>query len=412
MERQLFNELSKFRFTYVEDGDIWFVAEKYPFIFQICMEDWTVKNVITVKGKRWMNTELYWDLVKVENRIILLPINHNKIVIYHIDTNEFNYIALDKAASMCMWSYKEGEYLYLISRAEIVVLDILQEKISEYISIPYEGDIIIGKVFGREGHILIPLIYRNQIIDFCITDKSFSCLDIKYDTNGYIAGLFDGSDVWMAGCNGSIVKWNYVSGECVLYDELPEGFRSFNYEENRDFVPWKQGWAEGICLKYWYYCFIVGDKIWFIPLLSDSLLYIDRQSNIMCQYKFENEEETGLGEKNFRSVKFLFMGIYRNRYIKIYSVKREVIYSIDAEMLVHTEENFDFECVDEEKIGKIVYDTATCQGIYENEYISVKQLINAVNSNKLDYDTEQMCGETGTYIYQFLENKVNSSRNI
>lgn len=403
MDRQLFNELLQFCFTYAEDDDIWFVGERYPLIFQVCMDDWVVKDVIRIKDDEFKDTKQYWDLVKVQNKIVLLPSNHNKITIYHTDTHDFSCIYLESVSAV-MGYYKEGEKLYLISDSEIIILDIEQEKINECIPIPYENIIISGRVFGIGGHIFILLIYNNQILDFCVEDKHFSCLDINCDVNGFVTGLIDDSDVWLAGCSGRIVKWNYISGKCSFYDELPDKFKSYNYKANGDFVPWTQGWTQGICLKYWYDCFMVGDKIWFIPFLSDSLLYIEKQSNIICQYLFGNEEETELTVKTHQTAKFLFMGVWRKRYIKIYSTKRNIIYSIDARTLECTEEIFNIKYVNEEEVKNIIYNVVLRKGTYENKNITTRQLIDIINSNKSVHVTNGTDGQIGTYIYQFLKN--------
>lgn len=407
MEKKLFNELSQFCFTYMENEDIWFVGQKYPLIFQANIGDCKIKKVIRIEGEKLAQPKRYWKLVKVQNKIVLLPLKHDKIVIFNIDNQEFSFVYLDKPVLDIMSYVIQNRMLYLIFGLEIICLDVKDEKIEEYISIPYKVDISSAVSLLVEGHILIPLIYEDQLLDFNIADKHFSRLDLNCKANGFVAGVVDGQDVWLAGCNGNIVKWNWGSGQCISYNKLPEQFGSFDYDMNGKFLPWKTGWHEtgwqGCCFKYWYDSFMIDDKVWFIPFLSDSLIYIDKRTNELKSYTFMDEGETELTMRNHRTIKFLFIGIEKNRYIKLYSVKRDLIYSIDVKTLNYVEETFNTDQIDTGQIEKEYWDTLynmACEGgIYESNNISISELLTLAGRERPDIDAAMLNGRVGTHIY-------------
>lgn len=409
MERGLFNELSQFGLTYQEDDDIWFVGEKYSLVFHACISDCTIKKIIRMEDSELLHSRQYWRLVKVQNKIVILPCAYNKIVIFNTENNKFSTIYLHENISSCMSYIEERERLYLIDNSEIIVLDVKHEKVDEYISIPYQDNILITMALKTDGHILMPLICKNEVLDFHISDKQFTRLYLDCDANGFIAGILDGTDVWLAGCNGNIVKWNYISQKCTLYNKFPESFESFDYDEEGNFIPWKKGWTQGGCFKYWYDCFLIDDKIWFLPFLSRSLLYLDKKTNEICEYPFENEDETEYTMKKHRFPKFLFIGIQKERFIKIYSVKRDIIYSIDIVTLNYTEEMFNIDEVDEagieEEYRNILYNKASTEGILENKNISIKEFINIVEQNTTNTNTDiaTLDGQVGAHVYRCLD---------
>lgn len=410
MERGLFNELSQFCFTYQENDDIWFVGNEYSLVFQANIRDCTIKKIIRIEENALRHSGQYRKLVKIEKKIVILPSGHNKIVIYNMENDKFSAVYLREKTSPSMSYVTEEEKLYIINNTEIIVLDIKHEKVEEYISIPYRDDMLNVMALKFEGHIMIPLVYENQILDFTISEKQFTRLQLECDANGFVAGMLDGTDVWLAGCNGNIVKWNYINRKCILYDKLPEDFESFDYDKDGNFMPWEKGWRQGVCFKYWYSCILVDDKIWFLPFLSNSLLYIDKKTNVIHKYPFENEFETETTMKTHRCLKFLLIGVQEERYIKIYSVKRNIIYSIDAVTLNYVEEVFCIDKVDavsiEREFKDAIYVKSSAEGILENSNISIRELLSTINKNKTNININTIDENVGTRIYQYL-NLVN-----
>lgn len=403
MERRLFNELSQFCFTYQEDDDIWFVAENYSLIFQACIKDCSIKRIIRMEDMNLEQTRQYCKLVKVENKIVVLPCDYNKIVIFNMENDRFSTVNLNKNTSPSMSYIKEGSKLYLINNTEIIILNIEHENVEEYVSIPYQ-DIINVIALKIDGHILIPLVYKDQILDFHISDKQFTCLPLECETNGFTAGVLDGTDVWLAGCNGDIVRWNYINRKCTLYNKFPEDFESFDYDKEGNFISWGKGWRQGACFKYWYICLLIDDKVWFFPFLSDSLLYFDKRTNVIHKYSFKNEDETESTMKSHQFLKFSFIGIQDQRYIKIYSVKRDIIYSVDTVTLNYTEETFDIDKINamniENEFKSALYRKASTEGILENKNVFINDLMSVTDENRTSTDIGGLSGQIGIRIYQ------------
>lgn len=399
-----FKEVSQFNLTYNDGEDVWFVGDKYSLIFQMSLKSSSVKRIVRIKGEKFNIGRKYWRLEKAGNKLFLIPCNSDKIIIFHIDSDTFGSIELNKTIVNCLSSVVEGNTLYLVGEFEIVVIDMEHEQTVEYIPIPDYGKSISEVALWIDGHIIIPLIFQSGVIDFCIEEKSFCYIGFEGKFNGFVTGVADGMDIWLAGDRGSIVRWNYISKEISIYDRPPVGFKSFNYDAKGNFISWKSGWTQGVSFQYWYVCFLLNDKIWFIPQMSNSLLYIDKKTNFMQKFTFENENETEKTMRDHRSVKFLLLGIYKKQYIKIYSVKRNIIYSIDSVNLEYSEENINIESADgksvENEYLNYLNGIAVHCGLLENGKISIFDLISFVGRNHVDNSGDSFKAQIGKNIYR------------
>lgn len=406
METRWFKEISQFNLTCNDGNDAWFVGDNYSLIFQISLKDSSITRIIRIKDEEFEVFRRYWRLEKVGNKLILIPHNSDKIVIFHLDKNEFTFIQLERVLVNCLSCVKEGKILYLIDDFEILVADMESEKIVEYICIPQYGRTTSEVALLIDGHIIIPLIFQSGVIDFNIAERSFMYFPFKGKINGFVTGVVDEKDIWFAGDRGSIVKWNYLTKESTFYDKPPEGFASFNYAKNGEFIPWGPGWVQGISFQYWYESVLLDNKVWFLPLLSNSLLYIDKKSNTLQKYTFENEDEAEGTMYQHRFSKFQFVGVYENRYIKIYSTKRHFIYSLDVMKLEHTEEFIDIENVDtsdvEDEYWNHLNRKAMQSGVLEKNDISIMDLIALVNRKDAENHEDRSNKRTGSCIYEMI----------
>lgn len=406
MKRRLFNEISQFSLTCKDNDDVWFIGENYSLIFQAELKDCSIKKIIRIKDEELMQFRRYWKLVKVKSKLVLIPINSDKIVIFHLDREEFSYIYLNKSTANCMNCVKQEGRIYLISDPEIIVIDIEKETIEEYIPIPANGKVNSMAAILVEEHIFIPLMFQAAVIDFYLPERSFSYTYLDCGANGFVAGVFDGEEIWLAGDNGNIVCWNCVSNKFTVYDQTPEDFESFNYDKKGNFVTWGSGWRPGVCFKFWYDCFLLDKKIWFIPFLSDSLLYIDKRDHGVYKFTFDNERETEISMKNRPSRKFMFVGIQQKRYIKIYSMKRNMIYSIDSVTLLYKEERFLIDTVDmrtiEKEFFKTLFEKGVRERVLEGRNISIEELICLVEGEGRELHEDMQCWGVGAQIYHMI----------
>ncbi len=403
MGTKWFKEISQFGLTCNDGDDVWFVGDRYSFIFQMSLKSSSVKRIVRIKGEKFNIVRKYWRLEKAGNKLFLIPCNSDKIVIFHIDVDRFSFIELKKALVNCLSSVKEGNVLYLIDEYEIIVIDTEHEQTLEYIPIPDYGKLMSEVALWIDGHIIIPLIFQSGVIDFCIAEKSFCYVEFEGMFNGFVTGVADGRDIWLAGDQGSIVRWNYISKETTIYDSPPAGFESFNYDIKGNFISWGLGWTQGVSFQYWYACFLLNDKIWFIPQMSNSLLYIDKKSNSIQKFTFNNENETDITVRYHRNVKFLLVGIYKKQYIKIYSKKRDIIYSIDSMNLECTEENINIDSIEVESVEKEYLDhlnkVAVYSGLWENSNISIEELAVLVSMNHADNGGDSVKESVGKNVY-------------
>lgn len=330
MERRLLNEISEFCFSYVENDKCWIISDNYNLLIQIDINDNMVEKIIKIPGNRFKIARPYWKHTKIDNKIIMLPCNQDMLSIYNIQNQKFNQIKLDKhLINSFMSCIQDGNLLYLIDATYIFVFNPKLEKIINTIKIPYSKKIVSNVLGCHNGHIFITLLDENLIIDFSIYNLQFSYINIESKTEGVLAGIQDNNYLWLAGKNGNILKWNMINKECILFTEFPKEFETFDYNCDGSFIPLTSGWQKGIANKYWLDSFKIDNKIWFIPFLSNGLIYIDIKDNHIYSYVFDKEEETEGSMRTHSCAKFMFLGIAENRYIKIYSIKRNLIYCID-----------------------------------------------------------------------------------
>lgn len=406
MKRRLFNEISQFSLTYKDNEDVWFLGENYSLLFQVSLVDCSIKKIIRIKDEKFMQFRRYWRLLKIRSRVILIPINSTKITIYHTDRDKFSFIYLDEPTVNCMNCIEKEQKLYLISDTEIIVIDVEKERVEEYIPVPANGKVNSMVALLDGEHIFIPLVFQAAVIDFYIPERNFSYTYLDCGANGFVAGVSDGEKIWLAGDSGNIICWSYISGELIIYDQVPEEFESFNYDKQGNFVKWGSGWRPGVCFKFWYDCFLLDDRVWFIPFLSDSLLYIDKRNHRLCKFTLDHERETEFSMKNRPSRKFMFIGIQQERYIKVYSMKRNLIYSIDSVTLLYTEETFLINNIDmmgiEKEYFTVLFEKGIHESIIEGRNISVGELVYLVEGNGAQFHDDTRNESIGTQIYHML----------
>ena len=93
MKRRIFNELSQFCFTCVDKNEGWFVGDKYTVILILILLIVVLKNS-KIAEEELIQKRRYWKLIKVHNKIILIPCKHNKIGILNTKNNNFRHIYL------------------------------------------------------------------------------------------------------------------------------------------------------------------------------------------------------------------------------------------------------------------------------------------------------------------------------
>lgn len=271
--------------------------------------------------------------MKVRDDLYFFPDLGECIWIYNITSKKIYKIVLENPEkvriSMCI-AFCFGNSIYAISRGlkQIVEISVSERKIigiyemGEYgqdAKISDEGCIAKGKIYFTVPE-------KNLICEFSAETKKI----VGFDLTGDMAPqtiCYDGKDFWLTGRTKEIVRWNREKKEIISYADIPSSVGMFEivdgvFRENISDVQFS--------IPFFRWSVKIGDKVWFIPLTTNKLLYADINTyeiNV-CEIESENEDEKSW--TRILQTKYCFECVFQERYLFLYSYKNKRYLIIDS----------------------------------------------------------------------------------
>jgi len=229
---------------------------------------------------------LFNKILSVEDRIFLIPYNHNAICEYNIHTKVWSGTVIKNALSYANFSsgciYRDAVYMIPAKHDCIVEYDIkshqcryyeIRSKIKEYEKFQADSELERDPLFFngvcRQGNLILMASARtNRVFEFNTDTKEINSYEVGKEGNNYWGMAYDGENYWLISNRGRyIVKWNYHTGHFIEYDTFPDGFDG----ETQCFfnITYSNG-----------YLFV-------FPKYSNMILKIDRNNGNMTSADFE-----------------------------------------------------------------------------------------------------------------------------
>ncbi len=279
---------------YVDVGDkIIFPAFNHNCLYSMEKESKYVEFLGEIPCSKMCSRREFFSIAMYKDIIILIPYEHDSIVLYDIVSRRFKTIELRKASSFdniknSIENYKFaycaiwGNRLYAFPHfyPALVVLDLDTHELvydTEFIDVmevnktygePYVTDIdVIGsKVYGSLGCFNGIMIYDMLLgtLDICRID---------YSGEGFNGIKVDGDNIILSPrLKGTIAIYNQKSNECYEYTTYPEGC------DDKQIIPF-----HGICRIKGGYLFVpaLASEMLFLDLEKKELLNVKKVSNVL-----------------------------------------------------------------------------------------------------------------------------------
>ena len=275
------------------------------------------------------------NCIKYRDFIFCMPTTGNSIWIYQIKNSQFQQIKIHnpngvKIAMVDFWQFDEKMYVVSRGLKQVFEINMEEQKIDNCYDL-YNIDaswitksIVVGKV------IYSICIAASEIHLFDLETKSVSKYYIQNIKGGFETICFDGKNFWLSGCRKEIYVWNEGKDTVTILNNFPAQFGKYNIQSSKkEFLDCKT--VEFEAYTVFFQSVAIGRYIWFVPLLMNKLIYVDKDSFEIFAFEIENEDETRetLMSRQM-NIKFIMEYVREERYLGIFSTKNNCIIEIDA----------------------------------------------------------------------------------
>lgn len=272
--------------------------------------------------------------IKKGSNIFCIPGWGRDIWIYNLQTSSWEKVVINNDCQLiwhlCFIDVLDSNRIWLtesISR-RIFQLNLNQRLLEKTYPIEYYGNLYTGQ------HVLV----GNRL--YCVVGIEIYCINIdtaetiKCKISGAKSELYticyDGEKFWLSGWYKEIYVWMPKQGIIKVLSEFPKQFGFYCFNDVRTCsVDFSSLFSKDFHL--FSTSLSLGKYIWFIPNISNYIIYINKETYEINALEIEDEEENLEELKSvFNISKYLVQYIRENRYIGVYSAKRSLIFEIDT----------------------------------------------------------------------------------
>ncbi len=321
---------------WIECDKAWFVDGRQNILCRIDLNTNECEIVAGIPDSTIKNFRLNSRCIKCGKDVFCMPQYGNSIWVYDTNNKIFSGITISNPDMVCLLMYdfwKHGDKIFAISVGlkKIIEIDIQSKKIESQYTICEKGN--IAKSIMIENEIYILELENNDIYRFCLNSKTFQVYSIPNIQERMYTLCFDDDKFWMSGYKKKIYVWTKDNVVRVI-DNFPLDFGIYDFSVDT------VGRADCIIDEYktptFLYSVMVGDYIWYIPFLTNQIIYVDKKTYNLYTFDVKEECETKASIlKNEMRQKYLLEYVKDNRYIGVFSFMNSSILEIDALNLVY-----------------------------------------------------------------------------
>ncbi len=266
---------------FIEKNNAWFFINTINLLIKVDLLEQKTEYVTSFAE---MNAErcLIDSVVKIRDKIVLIPAYSNFIIIYNLKNGIINKIALTKQTKKYRYqicSVTSDEYI-IVSPVEyfrdgILKINVVEEVIEE-ISISrtvlneievLEDEFLLDKgvVVGETAY--IP--FQNKPYLLKCTNGHTEYVKVGVDGDGFVSCVYDGQDFWLLYSNKlKIIRWNESVNTVTEYDNFPKELIT------KGKIPFRQ-------------MLISNSVLWLIPYNANMILKMNIETmqmhSILCE---------------------------------------------------------------------------------------------------------------------------------
>lgn len=317
---------------WIENDKAWFCAGEMAALFCVDMNSGQCEFVARIPECVFNNFRLYSYCIKFKNCIFCLPNIGNYIWCYDLGRALWEKIEAgnEKQIFIRMDIHKycfEKLWLLESEAGEIFEFNMQKRVIEKKYELSQHDDLVFNEYVLVEKEL------------FCVAGDKIYCIDIVngdtciYKINDVKTELYnicyDGFNFWLSGYCKEIYIWNPIQGLVKTITEFPEQFGIYLFNSNSSVQLDYNSFYSGE-FPFFSTSVSLGKYIWYIPLQSSEIIYIDKETYKMHILELEEERENEESLKRAFCLRYLVQYIREDRYIGLYSLKRCLIFEIDT----------------------------------------------------------------------------------
>lgn len=284
---------------YVEGNKGWFISRKFNYLYEIDIIANKCTFLAELPESGYEYARYHTLCYKYDDNILCLPDRSNKIWIYSLLSGEFSSILMPggRTERWCIRKiHRHNDSLFLFSLFGNCVCEVglSEKKINQRFQFPLEANETVGACVFEEtlAYVVVnaenPYVYIFDLNNFVGEKQLLSIQGKRFNTI-----CKRDSKLFLTGSLKEIVVWDLDRKTYQVLDMFPEGFGYINFLFLCPFAkePTRKVFEqEGEFL----FCdsFVLNDKVWFVPLRTNGLLYLDNETDEIKEVLFENEVET------------------------------------------------------------------------------------------------------------------------
>lgn len=317
---------------YVEENDVtWFMAYDHNGLYKKS-RDKEIELVCVVPWESEYDIRLYSSMIKIENKIFLIPFKAKSIAVYNVDTNEISEVVIKKNSEFAcglngndsakFWSVVEKHdelILFPHNYSSIVTLNTktlevtYDERIVSFLDgIKNSGEPYITDVFKKEDFYYCSVGCANVIIRFEKYKLDFDILELNIQNYGSNGIYVDDEYIWIAPrYTNPIISYEFKTKKTNKYDKFPKGFKC-------GYVPFHT-------------IYRFKNKLIFLPALADMAISLDLSTYEISNEKSISDIITKNREESAIATDMTMAYSYDCPQISFVSCKDNVFYTIDLQ---------------------------------------------------------------------------------
>lgn len=274
---------------YIDDNKIWFSNTFYNGLFYFDLTDKRIQFVCRIESEKIKSRSLFSNIVKIDDKLVLVPDQAESIVIYDIRTNKLKTIKLDYKYNLycekygkfnkfsCAIPYKNSVFIIGCRWPLIVILDLKTEKV-KYITDCFEKNqdfLNLENILAIENYAVlndiayVPMFACEYIMKIDLKNNKVFWVKIENDQQGFSGIALDGDNFWLSPSGySSIVCWNEKNGKIRKYEI--------------DYSKYAQ------VDRTYRNCIVAETKILFLPDQIENLVIIDKEQDNIIEFPLKS----------------------------------------------------------------------------------------------------------------------------
>ncbi len=328
---------------WIEDGKAWFCSEELCALFCMDLHSQTCEFVSQIPGCNIWSYGFYTYCIKYENMVFCIPKLGENIWIYNLESELWEKMKMANGCQMlfCARTYRKNDSMIwlLNSSGNVFEVNLKKRAAQNVYNILTCKNQLIGE-YVRVGDRL-----------YCVSGKCVYCIDVRnYSTityempdvkMGLLTICYDGIDFWLSSLSNEIYVWNPKSGILKVIVDFSQWSGKNNIVGERCFLMEDHLYFDEIDeLLHFTTSISAGKYIWYMPWLTNQIIYIDKRNYEIFSLDINGEAGTEANLRMDRTAKYLAAYILEDRYIGIYSYKSRKLFEIDTTALCVREKTY------------------------------------------------------------------------